>query len=463
MTQQRHLAGLILAAGKGTRMKSDLPKCLHMVCGLPMIEHVVRAMREAGIARPIVVIGHGGEAIKYFLGDSCDYASQNEQLGTGHAVQCAADLFASHDGPMLVAAGDTPLLCAETFVGLVEAQRTTESALTLATFVLEDPFGYGRIVRNNDKVAAIVEEKDCTDGQAAIDEVNAAVYCFDCRALVEALPDLRNDNSQGEFYLTDLVGHFVGQGKRVESVVFDNPAEFIGVNDRWQLSHANTLMNRRILIETGLSGVTIIDPDSTHIGTDVQIGHDCTILPGCVIEGNTKIGERGRIGPSCWITNCEIGDDCRAFMSHMEQATMGAGSRCGPFSNMRPGARLGKKVKIGNFVEIKNSDLDEGVSVSHLTYVGDSSVGKNANIGAGTITCNYDGFEKNRTVIGEGAFVGSNSTLIAPVEIGDGAFVAAGSVISKDVPPDALAVGRGRQENKEQWAKSWRKRKTKTQ
>lgn len=425
-----------------------------------MVEHVVRAMKAAGVARPIVVIGFGGDSLKSALGDQCDFAYQDEQLGTGHAVQCALDHIKNHDGPILVAAGDTPLISAETFVGLAQSHRATGSALTLATFTMDDPHGYGRIVRNNGRVAAIVEEKDCTGDQAAIDEVNAAVYCFDGPSLITSLPELRNDNAQREYYLTDVVGHFVGQGKSVEAVVFDDESEFIGVNDRWQLSEANWLMRLMILGEIALSGVTIIDPASTHIGADVFIEHDVTILPGCVIEGNTRIGARSSIGPNCWIKDCDISEDCRVFMSHMEQATMGPQSRCGPFSNLRPGAKLANAVKIGNFVEVKNSDLAEGVSVSHLTYVGDSTIGKKTNIGAGTITCNYDGYQKSRTIIGEDVFIGSNSTLIAPIEIGDGAFVAAGSVITKNVPGDAMAVGRSRQENKEQWAKLWRKRKT---
>lgn len=461
MEQPRQLAGIILAAGKGTRMKSDIPKCMHRVCGVPMVEHVVRAMKEAGVVRPIVVVGFGGEAIKAALGDTCDFAVQSEQLGTGHAVQCAAHLLSEHSGPVFVAAGDTPLLSGATFAGLSEAQRTTGSALTLATFVLEDPFGYGRIVRNNGKVVAIVEEKDCSPGEAAIEEVNAAVYCFEGSSLLDSLPKLKNDNKQGEFYLTDLVSHLVEQGSPVECVVFDDPSEFVGVNDRWQLAEANSIMRTRILSEIALGGVTITDPGTTHIGADVEIGHDCTILPGCVIEGRTKIGAKSSIGPNCWIKDCAIEEECRVFMSHMEQATMGRGSRCGPFSNLRPGARLGREVKIGNFVEVKNADLDEKVSVSHLTYVGDSSVGTRTNIGAGTITCNYDGYEKNRTTIGKDAFIGSNTTLIAPVTIGDGAMVAAGSVINKDVPDGAMAVGRGKQEIKEQWATLWRKRKTK--
>ena len=440
-------------------MKSELPKCLHQVCGIPMVEHVVRAMRKAGVERPVVVVGHGADLVKAALGDSCDYVVQAEQLGTGHAVMAAADALGSHEGSLLVCAGDTPLLSAETLAGLVEAQRSSGSAASLATFILEDPFGYGRVVRKEGRVVQIVEEKDCTDDEAAIDEVNAAVYCFDAQALFYELPHLRSDNAQSEYYLTDIVARFHAEGRGVDGVVFDDESEFIGVNDRWQLAEASWLMRLAILGENAVSGVTIVDPTTTHIGIDVKIGPDTTILPGCVIEGSTVIGSGSQIGPNCWIKDSTIGDHCRVFMSHLDKATMAAGSRCGPFSNLRPDAKLGPEVKIGNFVEIKNAELEEKVSVSHLTYIGDAKVGAGSNIGAGTITCNYDGFAKHRTEIGKGAFVGSNSTLIAPIKIGDGAFVAAGSVVSNDVPADALAVARARQENKESWAKQWRKRK----
>ncbi len=441
-------------------MKSELPKCLHEVCGVPMVEHVVRAMKNAGVERPVVVVGHGADLVKKALGDGCDYVLQSEQLGTGHAVMASAPILGKHDGPLLVTAGDTPLLSAETLAGLVEAQRSTGAVASMATFMLEDPYGYGRIVREDGRVTKVVEEKDCTDDVAAIDEVNAAVYCFDARSLFSELPRLGKENAQSEYYLTDIIGRFHADGRGVDGVVFDDETEFIGVNDRWQLSEATWIMRLSILGNLAVSGVTIVDPNSTHIGIDVEIGPDTAILPGCVIEGRTKIGSGSQIGPNCWIKDSQIGERCRVFMSHMDGASMDSGSRCGPFSNLRPGARLGSDVKIGNFVEIKNADLEEKVSVSHLTYIGDANVGAGSNIGAGTITCNYDGFTKSRTEIGKGVFVGSNSTLIAPVKLGDGSFVAAGSVVTKDVPDDALAVGRNRQENKEEWAKQWRKRKT---
>ncbi len=459
MTQRPPLAGLILAAGKGTRMRSELPKCLHRVCGVPMAEHVARAMKGAGVQSPVIVVGHGAEKMKEELGGGYGYALQAEQLGTGHAASSAADAFKAYDGPLLVTPGDTPLLGAETLEALTEAHRKAGAAVTMATCLVDDPEGYGRIVRDGEKIVGVVEHRDCTPEQLEINEINPAVYCFDCRLLYELLPALSNKNSQGEYYLTDVIAEIAKRGKKINALVFDDLTEFLGVNDRWQLTEAAWLMRLNILGGHAENGVTIMDPGGTHIDADVEIGLDVTVLPGCVIQGSTKIGPGSQIGPNCWIKDSEIGERCRIYMSHLDGASVGSGSRCGPFSNLRPGTRLGEGVKIGNFVEIKASDLADGATASHLAYIGDTSVGSEANIGAGTITCNYDGFAKHRTEIGAGAFIGSNSTLIAPVRIGDGAVVAAGSVVTDDVADDALVIGRCRQETKEQWAKSWRKRK----
>ncbi len=279
---------------------------------------------------------------------------------------------------------------------------------------------------------------------------------FDCKLLLEILPTLGNANAQGEYYLTDAIAEVRRRGGRVVAEVFDDPDEFMGVNDRWQLAEAARIMRLRILRRHAMNGVTLVDPTSTYIGFDVELEPDVLVQPMTVIEGVTRIATGAEIGPNAWIKDSRIGRECKVFMSHVDQATMEDGSRCGPFSNLRPGTRLGSKVKVGNFVEVKNSDVGEGTAISHLTYIGDSTVGSKANIGAGTITCNYDGYHKNRTEIGDGAFIGSNSTIIAPRTIGAGAFVAAGSVISQDVPDDAMAIGRARQENKEGWAISWR-------
>ena len=461
MSQLSTVAGVILAAGQGTRMKSDLPKGLHSVCGLPMVEWVGRALSAAGVEKPIVVVGHGGDLVRASLSaEHYDFVEQTERLGTGHAVMMAADSLSSHSGPVLVTAGDTPLLSSETLSALVEKFYESGAQAVLATCIVADPTGYGRIVRNDaNQVTGIVEDKDCGASQRLITETNPAVYCFDCQTLLAILPRLKNTNSQGEYYLTDVIGTLVADGANVEAVTFEDPDQFRGVNDRWQLAEATEIKRRSILRRLAESGVTIVDPGSTDIAADVVIGQDTVVLPNTVIEGNTMIGAGCHIGPNSWIKHCFIADECRVFMSHLERARMESGSRVGPFSNLRPQAELKAETKIGNFVEIKNAVLGPKASVSHLTYLGDAEVGEGTNVGAGTITCNYDGFGKSKTTIGKNSFVGSNSTLIAPVTIGDEAMVAAGSVVSMDVPDGALALGRARQENKEGWFRAWRKKK----
>lgn len=451
-------AALVLAAGQGTRMKSDLPKVLHPVAGVPMVQWVVRALRQAGVERIVVVIGHGGDQVQAALGDSVEFAWQREQLGTGHAVLQAREQLGNFDGPVLVVAGDVPMISGATLRGLWEDQAQSGAACVMSTFELEDPTGYGRILRDtmHGGVTAVVEHKDCSSEQRKITEVNPAIYCFDNQRMFAALDQVGNDNSQGEYYLPDVIKIFVKQGETIKGVLSDDPDEFRGINDKWQLAEAGAIVRERILKSLAVSGVSIVDPGSTHIGPDVMIGKDTVIHPNCVIEGSTSIGAGCQIGPNSWIKDSEIGDSCRVFMSHMERATMAQGCRLGPFSNLRPGAVLKEEAKIGNFVEIKNSELGAGVSASHLTYIGDASVGDGTNIGAGTITCNYDGFSKHRTEIGRDCFVGSNSTLVAPITIGDDVLVAAGSVLTKDVPSGALAVARSRQENKEDWFVRWR-------
>lgn len=442
-------------------MKSEIPKALHLVAGMPMVELVSRAVRGAGIQRPTVVVGHRGEAVIESLGEGHDFVWQREQKGTGHAVLMAAEALRGHHGPVLVTPGDTPLLSADTLARLVEAYHAESAQVSMATFVTVEPQGYGRIVRDeNDAVAGIVEDRDATPAQRAILEVNPAVYCFDCQTLLEVVQGLGTNNSQGEVYLTDAIAAIHSQGGKIVAETFDDPDEFMGVNDRWQLAEAARILRLRTLRKHAMNGVTIVDPSSTYITLDVEIEADALIEPMTVIEGTTRIAAGARIGPNAWVKDSEIGRDCRVFMSHVDQASMGEGSRCGPFSNLRPGTRLGASVKVGNFVEVKNSEVGEGTAVSHLTYIGDASVGSCANIGAGTITCNYDGYKKHRTKIGKGAFIGSNSTLVAPVEIGDNGFVAAGSVITKEVPEGALGVGRARQEVREGWVNSWKAKKS---
>jgi bifunctional UDP-N-acetylglucosamine pyrophosphorylase/glucosamine-1-phosphate N-acetyltransferase len=454
------VAGIILAAGKGTRMKSDLPKGLHAVLGLPMVELIGRAMKEAGVARPVVVIGHGGELIQEALGDGYDYAWQHEQKGTGHAVMMAADLLNDFNGPVLVAPGDAPLLSADTLKELVTRHQETRARCTVATSFVDEPGSYGRVVRDGaGRVAGIVENKDATPEQREIKEVNAAVYCFESKALLGVLPSLTNKNAQGEYYLTDAVTEIYRRGGDVVGLIVTDHEILMGVNDRWQLAEAEKALRTRVNKAHALAGVTIIDADSTYIGLDVVIGADTTIQPNTYLQGETVIGEACHLGPCTKIKGSKIGKGVNVYFSQVVDSEIGDGVKVGPFSNIRPGTVLGEKVKIGNFVEVKKSTLDAGVSVSHLTYIGDATIGEGTNIGAGTITCNYDGFSKHRTTIGSDVFVGSNSTLVAPVTIEDGAMVAAGSVVTQTVPADALALGRSRQEVKEGWVSRWRKKK----
>lgn len=450
-----------MAAGKGTRMKSDLPKALHAVCGLPLVEHVGRAMKGAGVRRPILVIGHQGDLIRATLGEEhYAYAHQPEQLGTGHALLMTRDMLASHRGPVLVAPGDTPLVTSDDLRQVVEHHVRSRAAMTIATCTLDVPTGYGRVIRDETgSVKAIVEESDASDRERAIREVNSSLYCFDAEPLFEALPRLGNANVQGEYYLTDLVKLFVAKGLRVEAVPL--PAEsMLGINDRWQLARASALLRERILRAHCLAGVTIVDPATTFIGVDVEIEPDAAIAPMTILEGKTRIGAASVVGPNVRMVDSVVGHECVVLMSHVHGARIQDGARVGPFAHLRPGTVVGPRAKVGNFVEVKNAVLGEMASAAHLAYLGDATIGERVNVGAGTITCNYDGFEKHRTTIGAGAFIGSNSTLVAPVTIGEGAFVAAGSTITADVPDNALGIGRARQENKEGWAIAWREKRS---
>lgn len=458
---QSSLAGIILAAGKGTRMKSELPKGLFEVCGLPMVELIGRAMREAGVEKPTVVIGHQRELMRHKLGDAYSYAVQEEQHGTGHAAKMAAPTLNGHTGGVLIVPGDAPLLSGEALRALAEYHQEKGAACTIATAIMADPTGYGRIIRREDGgVGSIVEHRDAPQHvRDNVKEINTGVYIFDAKTLLRLLPALSNQNAQGEYYLTDLIEAINAEGGRVEALPFSDSDLLMGVNDRWQLAQAAAALRQRILQKHALNGVTIIDPSTTYIGADVQIGGDTVIKPLTSISGLTNIGSGCEIGPSTDINDCEIGDNVTIIMSKLDHATMKDGSRCGPFAHLRLGTVIGENAKIGNYVEVKNGHLGKKAAAAHLTYVGDASVGAGTNIGAGTITCNYDGFSKHRTEIGESVFVGSNSTLVAPVTIGDGAVIAAGSVITHDVPADALGIGRGRQEVKEQWAARWKQKK----
>ena len=449
-------AAIVLAAGKGTRMKSDLPKVLHPVCGLPMVAHVVRALRGAGVERIVVVVGHGGEKVQEALGDSVEYAWQREQLGTGHAVRCAVEALKGHEGPVVVASGDTPLVDADAMAALLGAHG--DRALTIGTAILDDPTGYGRIVRDPaGKPTRIVEQKDANTEQRSIREINAGLYAFDAAVLFALLPRLRNANAQNEYYLTDLVQMASADGLSVGTYTAD-AALLQGVNDRWQLSEAEAALRKVILKRHAMAGVTLRDPSTTYIEADVQIEPDATIEPGCHLLGSTSVGAGARIGPNTLLRNATIASEAKVQLSVVEESTVGQGAKVGPYAHLRGRSNVGAGSRIGNFVELKNAELGERVAAAHLTYLGDASIGARTNIGAGTITCNYDGFSKNRTTVGEDVFVGSQSTLIAPIQIGNGAMLAAGSTITSDVPAGAGAFGRARQETKEEWATKWRQK-----
>lgn len=428
-----------------------------------MAAHAGRAMRGAGVDRPIIVYGHGGEQVCETLGDKYAYAFQAEQLGTAHAALQAMPLLEGFEGAVLIAPGDAPLMTTDALKRLIQEFEEHDADGVVATCVLENPRKYGRVIRDSaGELVKIVEEIEATEEELAIREVGTSIYCFKASVLRELLPKVGNDNAKKEYYLTDLVGMINESGGVCRAVLFEDSSLLLGVNDRWELAEVSKIMRQRILRELALRGVTIDDPETTFIDADVVVAPDCTIRPMTILEGTTIVGAGCELGPSSRITDSIIGERCLVHMSHVNRVKMGNDCRVGPFANLRPNSVLADNVKIGNFVEIKASDLGEESSVSHLTYIGDATVGARANIGAGTITCNFDGFEKHKTEIGEDAFIGSNSTLVAPLKIGAGAFTAAGSTITSDVPDDALAIGRSRQEIKENWAERWRNKKKKS-
>lgn len=451
---------IVLAAGQGKRMKSKLYKVLHPVCGKPMVGHVLDTVKKVQCERSIVVVGHGAEAVKSYLGTKAEYVLQAQQLGTGHAVKQAGTLLGQEKGTTIVICGDTPLVTEETLQAMLELHERQGAAATVLTASMDRPQGYGRIIRDSVKgsVARIVEQKDCSPEEDAVKEINTGTYCFDNAKLFAALEKVTNSNAQQEYYLTDVIGILVGEGEVVEGYMTEDFAESIGVNDRLALSEAEGFMRERINRKHMLNGVTIIDPSSTYIGADVIIGADTVIYPGSHISGATVIGEDCVIGPAAEIEDSRIEDGAKVKQSVLCQAEVGKETTVGPFAYLRPGAKLGEHVKVGDFVEIKNATLDDGSKVSHLSYIGDAKVGKNVNIGCGAITVNYDGYNKSITEIEDDAFIGSNVNLIAPVKVGKGAYVVAGSTITQSVPDNDVAIARNRQENKPGYAEKLRAR-----
>ena len=448
---------VILAAGKGTRMRSDLPKVLHKVANKPMVEHVIDTARSLKPEAINLIYGHGGEQLqKTIQGEDLTWVEQREQLGTGHAVQQVIP-YLKDDEKVVILYGDVPLLTESTLIKLLTATQTTE--LGLLTMTLDDPNGYGRIVRNTDKqVTGIVEQKDANAGQLAIQEVNTGIMIADGAELKAWLENLSNDNAQKEYYLTDIVAMAAEQGVTIATAQPDATYEVEGANNRQQLAQLERAFQRRQADELMTQGVTLIDPARFDCRGKLTVGNDVTFDINVVIEGDVTIGNNVTVEPNCVIKDAIIGDNTviRAN-SHIEGATVANNCKVGPFARLRPGAELADEAQVGNFVEMKKSRLGKGSKASHLTYLGDAQVGEYANIGAGTITCNYDGVNKFLTEIGDGAFIGSNSSLVAPVKIGNNATVGAGSVVTREVADEELAVARGKQRNISGWQRPQKK------
>ena len=453
---------VVLAAGKGTRMKSALPKVLHEAAGLPLIEHVLRTADRVSPASTVLVLGHQADVVKDRLLARADvrFAIQEPQLGTGHALLQAESALAGAQGTLVMLSGDVPLLRAGTLQALVRHHAESGAAATVLTAVVDDPHGYGRIVRNDGRITAIVEHKDATPEERAIREINSGIYAFDLAPLFAALRQIGSANAQGEYYLPDLVKIYRGRGLPVETVVLEDAREIMGVNSRKELAQVADILKTTRNEELMASGVTIVDPATAYIGPDVTIGPDTIIHPNVQLEGRTRIGSNCEIQSGVRIVNSTVDDG--VFVNNcclIVDSTVGRGARVGPFAHIRPESAIGPDAHIGNFVELKKTTFGAGSKASHLTYLGDSTVGEHVNVGAGTITCNYDGRTKHRTTIEDGAFIGSDSQLIAPVRVGRGAYVAAGSSITEDVPAGSLAIARGKQVNKEGWVEKKAKKK----
>ena len=449
------ISAIVLAAGMGTRMKSGLVKVMHPLAGPPMIEWPVAAALEAGVAGCVLVVGHQEEKVRaYFAGrGEIRYAVQSDQLGTGHAVRCAIPELPQDSATILILCGDTPLITAQTLAAMLKAHATSGAAITVMTATLNDPFGYGRIVKQGDgSIVAITEEKDASPEERRIREVNAGVYCVERSFLEQAVANLDCNNAQGEYYLTDVVRQAAGQGLACRGYSVADPTEITGVNDRVQLAEAGRVLRGRINRELMLSGVTMIDPQTVYIDRGVRIGRDSVIHPGAAITGETVIGERCEVGQGTLISSCLLDNDVVVKAGTvMETSVVHDAAAIGPMAHMRPGCELSAHVKIGNFVETKKIFMGEGSKASHLTYLGDATIGKHVNIGCGTITCNYDGVKKHHTVIEDDVFVGSDVQFVAPVTVGRNSLIAAGTTVTMSIPPDSLAIARAPQVNKEGW------------
>jgi len=447
------LAAVILAAGKGTRMKSGLPKVLHKVGGRPMVSYVLAAVKRAGANPVILVVGHRGELVAQAFQAEAEVVFQEPQLGTAHALLQTKEALTGFSGQILVMSGDTPLVTEHTLRELFEAHRKGNAFATVLTANLEDPAGYGRVVRDESgRVVKIVEQKDATAGERLIKEINTGIYCFSSAGLFAYLSRIKAENAQREYYLTDLIEILINDKQPVAAYQAERAEEIMGINDRRQLAAAEMVLRRRKTDELMLSGVTVLDPGSTFIDQEVIVGQDSVLYPFTILEGKTVIGRNCTIGPGAHLKNVRTGENVCITNSVVVESIIEDNCNVGPFAYIRPGCHLRQNVKIGDFVELKKTVVGENSKVPHLSYLGDATVGADVNIGAGTITCNYDGVRKWPTQIGDGAFIGSNTNLVAPVEIGAGAVIGAGSTITKNVPPGALGVARGRQRIVERWS-----------
>jgi bifunctional UDP-N-acetylglucosamine pyrophosphorylase/glucosamine-1-phosphate N-acetyltransferase len=452
---------VILAAGKGTRMKSASPKVLHRAAGLPLIDYVLRTASTARPTRTVLVVGHGADAVRQALSNRTDlrFALQDPQLGTGHALLQAEPELTGATGTLLLLSGDVPLLRSETLAALVKTHRDRAAAATVLTARLDQPDGYGRIVRRNGRITGIVEHKDASPEERRLDEINSGIYAFDLGPLFAALKEIGSANAQGEYYLPDLVRIYRDRGLPVETVTVGNACEILGVNSRRELADVTSIINRQRNDALMEAGVTLVDPATVYVGPDVTIGPDTIIHPGVHLEGRTRIGSRCQIHSGVRIIDSILEDEVVINnFCVITESTIARGAELGPFARLRPETRIGENAHIGNFVELKKSTFGKGSKANHLSYLGDATIGEGVNVGAGTITCNYDGTKKHPTIIEDDAFIGSDSQLVAPVRIGRGAYVAAGSSVTEDVPPGALAIARGTQINKAGWVERKRKK-----
>ena len=445
---------IIMAAGKGKRMKSNLPKVLHNLAGKPILNYVLDTVDQLEAKRKLLIVGYKSDKIRELIGDKIEYVEQKEQLGTAHAVLQTKKLLSDFKGDVLILSGDVPFLTVKTLKKLLKYHQTNNFSCTLASTILKNPKGYGRIIRDKKgEIKGIIEEVDLSADRKTITEINSGIYCFNKDKLFRALEKITPDNRQGEYYLTDTVEILLKEGLTVGNIIVKDYSEILGINSRLDLADASRKVYQKTLQDLMLQGVTIIDSNSTFIEQGVKIGQDTIIYPFTIIEKDTKIEESCLVGPYSHLIDANIGKGVRVWASIIESSTVKEGANIGPYAHLRPETVVEKGAKIGNFVELKKTIMGEGSKASHLTYLGDATIGKKVNIGAGTITCNYDGEKKHKTIIKNGVFIGSNNSLVAPVKLGKNSYTGAGSTITKDVPAGNLAIARSRQTNISGWRK----------